>query len=96
MYTGRMCLPVFQRWGARAVYGAGLENRCGFTATGGSNPSPTVFHVVSVGCEADSRAEGRVGRAGGRSTKPAGCRRTTARESPLPFGRASVSAAGDT
>ena len=41
-YSGAICKA--NRRGDRVVYGAGLENQCGFTATGGSNPSLSVFY----------------------------------------------------
>ncbi len=29
------------------VYGGGLENRCAFTGTGGSNPLPSAIQLVN-------------------------------------------------
>ncbi len=38
-------LILAERMGGRVVYGSGLENRRGFTLTGGSNPSPSAIRT---------------------------------------------------
>jgi hypothetical protein len=44
----RACQAAFRRMGGRVVYGTGLENRRGFTLTGGSNPSPSASHILTT------------------------------------------------